>query len=121
MRGIDKCRAKLELKDYKSAQLYYDLAYYKAAATALNTLMLSYPDSEKSDEYKYLIIKSDYQYALQSVEEKKTERFETVVTQCNEFIDRFPESRLSKSVQEYLTISQNNIKSLKNEQAKTEN
>jgi len=35
-----------------------------------------------------------------------------------EFIDRFPESRLNKSVQEYLNISQNNIKSLKNEQVK---
>ena len=118
---IDKCRAKLEMKDYKSAQLYYDLAYYKAAGVALASLMNSYPDSDKSDEYKYLIIKSDYQYALQSVEERKIERFETVVTQCNEFVDRFPDSRLNKSVQEYLTISQNNIKSLKNEQAKTAN
>jgi len=116
---IDKCRGKLELKDYKSAQLYYDLAYYKAAGTTLTSLMTSYPDSEKSDEYKYLIIKADYQYALQSVEERKVERFQTVITQCNEFIDRFPESRLNKSVQEYLTISQNNIKSLKNEQVKT--
>ena len=117
---IDKCRGKLEMKEYKSAQLYYDLAYYKAAGVTLTSLMNSYPDSEKSDEYKYLIIRSDYQFALQSIEERKTERFETVVTQCNEFIDRFPESRLNKSVQEYLTISQNNIKSLKNEQVKKE-
>jgi outer membrane protein assembly factor BamD len=115
---IDKCRAKLELKDFESAQLYYDLGYYKAAGVALNSLMTSYPDSEKSDEYKLLIIKADYQYALQSIEERKQDRFETVVTQCNEFIDRFPDSKLNKSVQEYLTISQNNIKSLKNEQVK---
>src|SRR5579871_5103962 len=115
---IDKCRAKLELKDYKNAQLYYDLSYYKAAATALNTLMLSYPDSEKSDEYKFLVNKADYQYALQSIDERKPERFEIVITQCNEFVERFPDSRLNKSVQEYLTISQNNIKSLKNEQVK---
>ncbi|HEY4107502.1 outer membrane protein assembly factor BamD [Puia sp.] len=115
---IDKCRAKLEAKEYKSAQLYYDLAYYKAAGVALGSLMNSYPDSEKSDDYKFLIIKADYQYALQSVDEKKPERFGTVITQCNEFIDRFPDSKLNKSVQEYLTISQNNIKSLNNEQVK---
>ena len=115
---IDKCRAKLEEKEYKSAQLYYDLSYYKAAGVTLTSLMNSYPDSEKSDEYKFLIIRADYQYALQSVDEKKAERFGIVVTQCNEFIDRFPESRLNKSVQEYLTISQNNLKSLKNEQVK---
>jgi outer membrane protein assembly factor BamD len=115
---IDKCRTKLELKDYKNAQLYYDLGYFRAAGVALNSLMNSYPDSEKSDAYKLLIIRADYQYALQSVEERKEDRFEQVVTQCNEFIDRFPDSRLSKDVQEYLTISQNNIKTLKNEQVK---
>ncbi len=115
---IDKCRAKLELKDYKAAQLYYDIGYFRAAGVSLTQLMNSYPDSEKSDEYKLLIIKSDYQFALQSVEERKEERFGIVVTQCNEFIDRFPDSKLSKSVQEYLTISQNNIKLVKNEQVK---
>jgi outer membrane protein assembly factor BamD len=115
---IDKCRTKLELKDFKNAQLYYDLGYFRAAGVALNSLMNSYPDSEKSDQYKLLIIRADYQYALQSVEEKKGDRFEQVVTQCNEFIDRFPDSRLGKDVQEYLTISQNNIKTLKNEQVK---
>ena len=115
---IDKCRSKLELKDYKAAQLYYDLGYFKAAGIACTSLMNSYPDSEKSDEYKFLIIRAYYQYALQSIEEKKEDRFGQVVTQCNEFIDRFPDSRLNKSVQEYLTISQNNIKSLKTEQVK---
>ena len=115
---IDKCRTKLEQKDFKSAQLYFDIGYYRAAGVALNSLMTSYPDSEKSEEYKLLIIKAYYQFALQSIDEKKEDRFGQVVTQCNEFFDRFPESKLTKSVQEYLNISQNNIKSVKNEQVK---
>jgi outer membrane protein assembly factor BamD len=117
---IDKCRAKLELKEFENAQLYFDMGnmYFKAAGVVLNSLMNSYPDSEKSDIYKLLIIKADYQYANLSVEGKKEERFEMVVTQCNEFIDRFPDSKLMKSVQEYLNLSQTNLKALKNEQAK---
>ena len=115
---IDKCRAKLELKDFMSAQLYFDLGYFRAAGVALNSLMNSYPDSEKSDEYKLLIIRSDFQYAELSIIEKQEDRFETVVTQCNEFMDRFPESKLKGSVQEYLTSAQNNLKTLKNEQTK---
>jgi len=115
---IDQCRAKLEEKDYKSAQLYFELGYWKAAGVTLNTLMNTYPDSEKSDMYKFLIIKSDYAYALQSVEEKRQDRFTTVVTQCNEFVDRFPDSKLKKSVEEYLNLSQTNIKLVKNEQVK---
>ena len=117
---IDKCRTKLELKDYKAAQLYYDLGYFKAAGVACNSLMNSYPDSEKSDEYKFLIIRADYQYALQSIEEKKEDRFGTVITQCNEFMDRFPDSKLKPQVQEYVTATENQIKILKsnNEQVK---
>lgn len=115
---IDKCRAKLELKDYKSALLYYDLGYFKAAGVTLNSLMNSYPDSENSAEYKFLIIKSIYSYALVSIEEKKEDRFGQCITHCNEFIDRFPESKLTKNVQEYLNLSQSNIKLLKNEPVK---
>ena len=35
---IDESRAKLEVKDYKSAELYYNLGYYKAAAIAFATV-----------------------------------------------------------------------------------
>ena len=115
---IEKCRAKLEMKDFQSAQLYYDLGYFKAAGVAVNVLMNTYPDSEKSDVYKLLIIKADYDYAQQSVPEKQNDRFETVITQCNEFMDRFPDSKYKSTVQEYLSTTQTNIKSLKNEQVK---
>jgi outer membrane protein assembly factor BamD len=115
---IDKCRAKLELKDFMSAQLYFDLGYFKACGVACNSLMTSYPDSDKGDQYKLLIIKADFRYAELSIYEKQEDRFGAVVTQCNEFMDRFPDSRLKASVQEYLTSAQNNLKNLKNEQTK---
>ncbi len=116
---IDQCRQKLESKEFKSAELYYNLGQYKAAGIAFTTLMNDFPDSEKSDEYKLLVIKSYYQYALMSVDEKKGERFEQVITECNDFMDRFPESKLKNEAERYLTQSQNNIKSLQNEQTKT--
>ena len=50
-----------------------------------------------------------------SVEEKKQERFEKVVTECNEFNDRFPESKLGKEVELLLNLSNNNLKNLNNE------
>ncbi|MBS1669478.1 MAG: outer membrane protein assembly factor BamD [Bacteroidetes bacterium] len=116
---IDKCRAKLELKDFKNAELYYNLGQYKAAGIVFNNLLNTYPDSEKSDLYKFFVIKSDYQYAALSVPDKMEDRYGQVITDCNDFVDRFPESKLLKEVQNYISLSQNNIKSLKNEQAKT--
>jgi len=121
---IEKCRAKLEEKDYESAKLYFNLretnpAYLKAASLTFNTLMNTYPDSQFSDEYKLYIIKSDYYYAIQSLDEKKKTRLEQVVTDCNDFNDRFPESKLKKEVQTYLELTNNTIKKIdNNEQTK---
>jgi outer membrane protein assembly factor BamD len=116
---IEICRAKLELKDYKSAQLYYDMSNFKAAAVAFTSLLNSYPFSTKADEFKLMIIKSYFRYAELSIEEKKGERFEMVISECNEFMDRFPDSKMVKEAERFLNLSQTNIKNLYNEQTKT--
>jgi outer membrane protein assembly factor BamD len=110
---IDICRAKLELKDYKSAQLYYDIGQFRAAGVSFATLLNTYPESAKGDEYKLMIIKSYYKFAEMSVEEKKVERFTQVINECNEFTDRFPDSKLKKEADDFLTLSQTNIKNYK--------
>jgi outer membrane protein assembly factor BamD len=114
---IDESRAKLEVKDYKSAELYYNLGFYRAAAIAFSALIDNYPDSDKADEYKLMVIKSYYLYANNSIEERQLERYDKVVNECADFIDRFPESKLLKSVESYRTESLNNIK-VRNEQIK---
>ena len=107
---IDVCRIKLEIKDSKSAQLYYDLGQFRAAAVAFSSVLNSYPESSKADEYKLMIIKSYFRYAELSVEEKKQERFEQVINECNDFADRFPDSKFKKEADHYLNLSQNNLK-----------
>ncbi len=116
---IDICRAKLEEKERSAAQLYFDLGQFRAAGVAFSSLLLNFPDSEHSDEYKFMVIKSYFNFAELSVDEKKAERFEQVITECNDFIDRFPDSKLLKEVERYVTLSNNNIKTLNNEQTKT--
>lgn len=118
---IDKCREKLEGKEYKSAELYYNMGHYRAAAIAYTSLMNDFPDSQRSDTYKLQVIKSYYLFAVNSVEEKKPARFEQVVNECNDFSDRFPDSKLIKEVESYLNLSKTNIKATQNEQAKTPN
>lgn len=116
---IDNLRQKLEVKDYKAAQLYFDLGQYRAAAVAFNALINSYPETARAEEYKMMAIKSYFQFAELSVEERKVERYEKVIDECNEFLDRFPQSRFLSQVQQYSTNSQNNLKSYTNEPAKT--
>ncbi|HZF65762.1 MAG TPA: outer membrane protein assembly factor BamD [Chitinophagaceae bacterium] len=116
---IDNLRKKLEIKDHKAAQLYFDIGQFRAAAVSFSSLLNTYPESDKSDEYKLMSIKSYFRFAEMSVEEKKAERFEKVIEECNDFSDRFPQSPLSKEVEHYLNLSQNNIKIIENEPSKT--
>ncbi|MFI5133674.1 MAG: outer membrane protein assembly factor BamD [Chitinophagales bacterium] len=116
---IETCRNKLETKDFESAQLYYDLGQFRAAGVAFTGVLNSYPESPKGDEYKLMVIKSYYRFAEMSIDEKKQQRFEQVVTECNDFTDRFPDSKLKKEAERFLNLSQNNIKNLDHEQVKT--
>ncbi len=116
---IDECFAKLELKEQKSAELYYNVGSYRAAAITFTTLLNNYPESKRADEYKLMIIKSYYQYAGMSIEEKQKERFNKVIEEYYDFVDRFPESELLKEAEKYFNLSSNNIKANKNEQTDT--
>lgn len=110
---IDLCREKLELKEFKSAELYYNLGFYKAAAIAFANVSDNFPDSHKADEYKLQTIKAYYKYAEMSYEEKQRERYEKVISECNEFGDRFNDSQHLDEVNKYKTQTTNLLKTLK--------
>jgi outer membrane protein assembly factor BamD len=113
---ISKLQSKLEHKEYLSAALYFNLSQYRAAALSYTTLLNNYPDSPKGDEYKLMAIRAYYKYASMSIAEKQTERYQKVITEVEDFQDRFPESKFMKEAERYLTLSNNNLKSLTNEQ-----
>lgn len=114
--NIAKCQSKLETKESLSAQLYFNVGQFKAAALAYTTLINNYPESPKGDEYKLMSIKSYFKYASMSIDEKKEERYGRVVIEVEDFQDRFPESKLMKEAERYLTLTKINLKSLNNEQ-----
>ena len=113
---IDEGRAKLELKEARSAQLYYNLSQFRSSGLAFNNLLNNYPESQKADEYKLMVVKSFYKFAKLSVPEKQIERFEKVTNEYLDFADRFPDSELLKEAEDYSKLSKKNIKELTNEQ-----
>ncbi|MEJ7766187.1 MAG: outer membrane protein assembly factor BamD [Chitinophagaceae bacterium] len=115
---IDRGRVKLEAKEAKNAEMYFNVGQYRASAIAFTNLMNNFPESEKSDAYKFQVIRSYFEFATLSVDERKEERYQQVITECNDFNDRFASSTLQKEIVRFLNSSQNNIKALKNEQIK---
>ncbi|SEW29693.1 outer membrane protein assembly factor BamD [Chitinophaga arvensicola] len=115
---IELCRRKLEKKEFSSAELYYNLGFFKAAGIAFKNLMRNYPDSDKSDGYKVMAIRSYYNYAKNSIPERQKERYATVLDEYLDFADHYPNSKLKPDAEKFYTLAQNNIKSLDNEQIK---
>jgi outer membrane protein assembly factor BamD len=115
---IDKCHDKLELKELKAAQLYFNLSLFKASAVSYDNLMNDYPESDKSDDYKMHEIQAYYRYAQQSIPLKQEERFEKVLVECNDFYERFGSSAFKTQVDDFKQLSSTSINKIKNEQTK---
>ena len=116
---IDKCRAKLEQKEHRAAELYYNMGQFRAAAIAYTTLINNYPESMQGEEYMLKAVKSYYRFAKLSIIDKQVERFEKVIDEYQYFVDRYPESKLLKEAESFSNQSKNNIKAIKYEQTQT--
>ena len=115
---IDELRHKLETKTYKNSKLYYKLGVYKAAIVAFNTMLKEFSDTKYKEDIVFLILKSNYLLASNSVESKKEERLQLTVDAYNTFIEAYPNSEYAKEAE---SIYGNSLKQLKNLAPDTQN
>lgn len=104
---MDKLRSKLEIKSFKNAWQYYHTRNYKSAIIAFNHTMQDYPDTKYREECMFLIIKSNYLLAMNSVESKKAARLKDTTEAYIKFVDAFP---VSDKIKEAETLYKNVIK-----------
>lgn len=95
---IDEIRAKLEMKSFEIAKLYYRTESYQAAVVAFKNLLKDYPDTHYREIAYYYIVKASYEYALKSVENKKALRLGMAIDAYNSFLAIFPESKYFKEI-----------------------
>ncbi len=87
---------KLVDKSYITAKLYYNLSQYKASIIALNNSLSDYPETKYREELMYLLLRSSYLLAENSVPDKKKERYQSALDEYYSFIGEFPESSYAK-------------------------
>lgn len=126
---IKDLRVKLETKAFEKAKLYYktsaaNIANFKAAVIAITNFQREFPDSDYLEEMAYLKVNSQYNYALNSFEDKKKDRFTETVTFYQELVDKFPNSKYLKQTEKYYDNSQKELERIdkleKAEKAKKE-
>lgn len=90
---VDQLRNKLERKSFESAALYHKTEQFKSATIALQHALKDFPDSPYREEMQWLILDSHFQYAEQSTERRKLERYNEAIEAFLSFVARYPESR----------------------------
>jgi outer membrane protein assembly factor BamD len=93
---IAELRNKLIQKSYLSGKLYYDLGEYRASIIALENSLEEYPDTEHREELMFLLLKSNFLLAENSVPAKQAERYQNTVDEYYSFVGEFGESSFRK-------------------------
>ena len=104
----------LVMKEYLAAELYYNLGgyfgninantesnYESCIITSQNALK-SYPFSSLREKFSILIMKSKFELAQNSSEERRVERFRDAEDECYGFLNEFPESVERKTAEKYI-------------------
>ena len=112
--AIFELQDKLVLKELENAQLYYNLGSYlgnnyeSAVITAKNAIK-AYPYSKYKEKLEMLILKSRFKEAQMSVDEKKEERFRTVIDEYYAFINDYPNSENRKEADNIYKIANKHV------------
>ncbi len=102
---IDNTLIKLEEKDKYSAELYFKIAQFRAAAVYFEQIMNKYPDSKNIDYYQLMVLKSRYRYAKQSIMSKQKERFNEVLRDYAYFKEINPNNTYSSELKSIKALS----------------
>ena len=101
-------------KEYLSAQLYYNLggyfgninanteSNYEACIITAQNALKAYPFSSLREEFSVLIMKSKFELAENSSEEKRLDRYRDAEDECYGFLNEFPESKDCKTAEKFI-------------------
>lgn len=110
---------KMVEKEFQAAKLYYDLgsymyncsyggSNYEACIVTARNALLDYPyaSPERREEFSIMILRAKYQLALQSVEEKRLDRYRDTIDEYYGFMNEYPESKYLKDAQRIFAQSE---------------
>jgi outer membrane protein assembly factor BamD len=110
---IDILRAKLAKKDFEIAKLYFKMDEFEAAVVCFKNIIKDYPNSSYVEEASYYIVRSYYRFAMNSVQDKKLERFQKAFDSYNDFISYFADSPYRKEADKMNVSTLENIEKLR--------
>lgn len=106
---MDELRQKLAKKELDIALTYFYIESYQAAHISFVNVLKEYPDTKHRELVMEFMVKNMYLYAINSVDQKKEERFRACIDLANQFIATFPKSEKRKEMENYIKLSNNKL------------
>lgn len=106
---IQNLRDKLEEKSYANSKLYLTIGDYQAAVISFGNTLRDYPDTKYAEEIEFLTVRAQYMYAEHSRELSQEDRYNLAITYAKQFNDKYPTSKYSRDVNQYIKESQRGI------------
>lgn len=98
---MDELRSKLELKQYETSKLYFKMENYRASVTSLKSTLQQFPSTKYKEDILYMLVKSSFLLAKNSIEAKKQERYEDTIKSYHKFVGSFPDSKKRDEIEDY--------------------
>ena len=105
---------KLTMKELLSAQLYYNLggyfgnvnsnseSNYTSCIVVAQNALKTFPYTNLREDFAVLIMKSKFELAENSSEEKKLDRYRDAEDECYGFINEYPDSKMRPTAEKYI-------------------
>ena len=104
---------RLVQKELLSAKLYFNLGTYfgnctsggnnyEACIVTAQNALKDYPYTTLREDFALLIMKSKFELAQQSIQEKRMERFQDAEEECYGFINEYPDSKDKPLAEKYI-------------------
>ena len=106
---MDQMRTKLEDKAFAQGKLYYNTGQYQAAVTSLQNMLTKFPGSKHDEEAKYLLVKSSFILAENSVIEKRKERYEESLKISKKYADKLNNRAYKREVADIIKNINNKL------------
>ncbi|MEG1553644.1 MAG: outer membrane protein assembly factor BamD [Rikenellaceae bacterium] len=94
---IDELMSRINEKEFKVGETYYNIGYYNSAITTFKNILKRNPDVPRREDIRYLMLKSYYNYARQSVPSKQKERFFDVIDAYYSLVSEYPATQYQKT------------------------
>ena len=105
---------KLTMKELLSAQLYFNLggyfgnvnssseSNYTSCIVVAQNALKTFPYTDLREDFAVLIMRSKFELAENSSEEKKLDRYRDAEDECYGFINEYPDSKMRSTAEKYI-------------------